>query len=137
MRKTILGIAAGAIALSGTLGLTPLRAESENAAVVINADGCVGFIPSEAGTIRPPFFFDPDANRHRVSNSGGVIVFTCHLTIPEALVPSEVRVAEGFGCRLPAHGGGFLFTRDTVARATPGGQLRISCRVTGSTTNAP
>ena len=137
MRKAILGIAAGTIALSGTLGLTPIRAASENAAVVINADGCVGFVPSNTGTIVPPFFFDPDANRHRVSNSGDVTVFTCHLTIPETRVPSEVRVAEGFLCRLPAIGGGFLFTRDTVARATPGGQLRISCRVTGSTTNAP
>lgn len=134
----ILTATAAAMALVGsmTAAAPAAFAQSDNAAVVINSDGCNGlWVPTASGGIAPPFFSDPDGNRHLVRRKNGDWMVTCTASIPEALIPSEVRRTENFLCGSPLNG--FRLTRDSIMQATPGGTIRVSCRFNGGSEPAP
>jgi hypothetical protein len=112
------------IAISALVSVMPATAAfaQPNPAVVINGEGCNGFVPTADGDFGPGLF-TPDG-LHAVLTPSGNQKLTCQFDIPEGAEPARATRASGFLC-----GTNFGFTSDTRMVATPGGQATLTCHV--------
>ena len=117
--RTITTLAA---ALSIAAMPLPAAAQSENAAIVTQNFGCRGFIPTETGEVGE--IISTAERAQSVRTKSGNSKLTCHFTVPDDLVPSSVRIAEGFLCRVQGE-----LTDETSMSVTPGGKGKLTCQV--------
>lgn len=115
----------GLLAAGFAAPITPLAAQSENAAVVIDDSGCGGFVPTADGGIGA-LIFTPDG-AHAVRTSSGNQILTCQFDIPEGSEPATATMASGFLC-----GTYFGLTTDTKMVASPGGKATLICKLNPS-----
>ena len=127
MRNKLLAGGLGLVMVVALIAAAPPTAAPTVAlpfgATVITDFGC-GIVPADWGG--PIFLFSPDRN-HSVATPSGNTTLKCHFDIPAGLEPSKAFRARGFGC------GTFLgFTTNSMAVASPGGKVTLTCQINGS-----
>jgi len=113
MRKFTLLL--GAISLASIVPATPAMAEG---GIVIGDGTCSGFVPTLEGGKGPSL---SGGDVHIVTH-GGKSTLTCHLDIPDNLLPPKGVKAVGQTCTTPLGP-----TNDSKMQASPGGRATGTC----------
>lgn len=111
-----------AFAAVGALAIVtqPAVAQSENAAAVITAGECHGWVPTPDGGLGEPLV---TYNKHRIINKNNGMAI-CQFDIPEGHEPDTVVTSDAFVCTIDGKVADYK-----LMQATPGGRAFITCRV--------
>lgn len=127
----ILGAVLISLLLTALTGPRAMAADGHGAIVLKDLQSPFGCFIEEGLVTSIPLFTDgvgPRQGIHTVATPSGNVKLICNFVIPEGFAPAQAMKATGFECGifLPT---GSVFTANTTALATPGGEAKLECTI--------